>query len=199
MSVYPTEFDEQTTVVSTNMLGDTAKQALNTLEERGYQVQIGLTEQIVEHLHEISLQPSIKEYCPNDCSTRFADIATTKNWLKKGRVTVLLIEKDTGDVAGYGWFGDGTTAYIPNGKQTFAVRISEKYQGKGLATPYSQIIVDLARNLYGADHLWLEAWASNVGAVHIYEKLGFALVTSEQTTRPTADGGKVADTRLYMQ
>jgi ribosomal protein S18 acetylase RimI-like enzyme len=46
--------------------------------------------------------------------------------------------------------------------------------------------------------MWLETWASDGAAVHIYHKLGFEDVDSQVDQRPTAGGQTVADTRLYM-
>lgn len=199
MSTYPTSFDTATMQPDPASLSETGREAIAKLAERGYHVTVGLTADIVPKLHELSLQHSIKEYCPNDCTKRFADVPTAEHWLEKGRVTVLLVETATGDIAGYGWFGDGTSPHVPEGKETFALRISESHQGKGLATPYAQALLDIAEQLYGVEHLWLEAWESNAGAVHIYQKLGFTLVDQETSERPTADGGTVQDTRLYMK
>ena len=60
-------------------------------------------------------------------------------------------------------------------------------------------MLEAARSVYGAQGLWLETWKSNGGAVHIYHKLGFIDVTEKQDTRPSAAGGTVDDTRVYMR
>ncbi len=199
MSTYPADFSAATSPVGSTTLSEAGREALAALAAKGYRVVTGLTRADVATLHQLSLQPSIREYCPNDATSRFADEAATAQWLKKGRVVVLLIENRSDAIAGYGWFGDGTCEHIPEGRQTFAIRLSEAHQGRGLATPYTQVLLDLARTVYGANHIWLEAWASNAGAVHIYEKLGFQLAAKVECPRLTARGSETADTRLYLQ
>lgn len=198
MSNYPVRFTNTPQRLSAAQLSEVGQSALADLAAKGYYIQLGLTRSNVTALQTLSLQPSIREYCPNDCTKRFHDEATTADWLGKGRAAILLVQADTGEIAGYGWVGDGTSEHVPGGTETFAIRLSEAHQGKGLATPYNQVIVDVARQLYGSEHMWGEAWQSNAAAVHIYQKIGFVIIGSEPTTRPTAAGGTTQDTRLYM-
>lgn len=198
MSTYPTTFSDAPVRLSGEQLSDIGQTALRTLENKGYYIQLGLSRADLDALQALSLQPSIREYCPNDCTKRFRDEATTVDWLSKGRAALLLIETATRAIAGYGWIGDGTSEHVPGGTETFAIRLSEAHQGKGLATPYNQVIVDIARQLYGSRHMWGEAWQSNAAAVHIYGKIGFEIVGSEPVQRPTADGGTTDDVRLYI-
>jgi ribosomal protein S18 acetylase RimI-like enzyme len=79
------------------------------------------------------------------------------------------------------------------------MRISEEYQGRGLATPYLQAIIGATQSIYDATDFWLETWASNAGAVHVYGKVGFAEIEQEQGDRALKDGGSTPDTRLYMR
>ncbi len=78
------------------------------------------------------------------------------------------------------------------------MRVGEASQGQGLATPFSRLILAGSATLYGSQDMWLETWASDGAAVHIYHKLGFEDVDSQVDQRPTAGGQTVADTRLYM-
>jgi ribosomal protein S18 acetylase RimI-like enzyme len=87
---------------------------------------------------------------------------------------------------------------VPGGETTFAIRVGEAGQGQGLATPFAWLIVVGAAQVYEARKFWLETWQSNEGAVHIYHKIGFVDVDSQNDTRPTTAGGEVPDTRLYM-
>lgn len=198
MSRYPTDYTDSERI-DANALSATGKEALAILADRGYEVRVGLSQADAAHIRTLALEPSIIEYCPNDCGSRFKDETSTTDWLKKGRVVFLLVETATGELAGYAWAGDGESSHIPGGTETFAVRISEKHQGKGLATPYSSVVIDATQQIYGAEHLWLEAWQSNAGAVHVYEKLGFNFVTSESADRPTVSGENTPDTRLFMK
>ncbi|MCA9326913.1 GNAT family N-acetyltransferase [Candidatus Saccharibacteria bacterium] len=198
MNTYPTDYSDSV-LIDAQALTEAGQASVQKLAERGYEVRIGMTRDDASHIRELALEPSIIEYCPNDCGSRFKDEPSTTHWLEKGRAVYLLVETATGDLAGYAWAGTGESPHIPGGTETFAVRISEKHQGKGLATPYSHVVIDATQRLYGAEHLWLEAWQSNAGAVHVYEKLGFTFVTSEDTERPTASGGTTPDTRMFMK
>jgi GNAT superfamily N-acetyltransferase len=168
------------------------------LEAKGYEVWSGLTPEYADQITAMTHEPAILEYCPNDSGSRFTDHAATERWLAKQRGAFLLIKADDKSLAGYGWVGSETCAWIPEGQTTFALRMSQHHQGLGLATPFSASIITGARELYGAEHIWLETWQSNAGAVHIYGKLGFQQVHAELGDRPTADGQRLADTRLYM-
>jgi ribosomal protein S18 acetylase RimI-like enzyme len=101
-------------------------------------------------------------------------------------------------LAGYGWVGAKHSAQVPGGETTFSLRVGENHQGKGLATPFAAALLAGAAVTYGTPHMWLETWASNAGAVHIYEKLGFHTVAEKSDTRPSVNGQMVADTRLFM-
>lgn len=171
------------------------------LAAKRYEVHLGLTRAYAEAIIAMALEPAIREYCPNDSASRFANLAATEQWLSKGRAVFLLLKRtDDGlQLAGYGWVGDGTSSHVPGGQTTFAIRIGEAGQGQGLATPYMRAILTAAVTIYGAQKLWLETWQSNGAAVHVYHKLGFVDVDQEPGERPTASGGTVADTRLYMQ
>lgn len=198
MKAYPTGFSPATINIDPNVLSASGQAALQSLSEKSFGIELGLTRQRLPAIQVLSLQQSIKEYCPNDYSKRFLDEASAEAWVRKGRIAVLLVDASNGQLAGYGWVGKGTNQHIPEGETTFALRISEDYQGRGLATPYSQLIIDVATQIYGAAGLWLEAWQSNAGAVHIYEKLGFTPVASEEAERPTANGRTTTDVRLHM-
>ncbi|MFZ1248820.1 MAG: GNAT family N-acetyltransferase [Candidatus Saccharimonadales bacterium] len=198
MKPFPTEYVPSVATLQSDELSDAGKRAFETLAARGYAVTLGLTKAAAAKIQEIARQDSIREYCPNDVGSRFRDEAGTTTWLGKGRAVFLLVESATGEIAGYAWGGAAQTSHIPGGETTVALRLSEKHQGKGLATPYLAVAVDATQQLYGAKNLWLETWASNTGAVHIYEKIGFTQVASEPSTRPTINGTLTPDTRLYM-
>jgi ribosomal protein S18 acetylase RimI-like enzyme len=149
----------------------------------------------------MSQEPSIKEYCPKDSSERFTDRQTTAEWLSKKRATYLLLQTlDDGklELAGYGWVGTKQSSQVPGGETTFSLRVGEGHQGRGLAAPFSVSMLAAATAMYGAQNMWLETWASNGGAVHIYHKLGFSDVTETHEQRPSLVGHSVADTRIYM-
>lgn len=197
---YPNKFDETTRSLPDG-LGQAAAEAARQLAGRGYEVRIGLTPEFAREISAMSKEPSIREYCHRDSGERFADLESAERWLAKGRAVFLLLKRSDGgqlDLAGYGWSGAGTSRHVPEGEITFALRVGESGQGQGLATPFSQLILSASAVLYDAKNIWLETWASNGGAVHIYHKLGFTDVAEAPDRRPLPDGGTIADTRIYM-
>ena len=195
MTNFPTTFNEESLVLDPNEF-DTEEPVV--LESRGYNVSLGLTKSDAEKLSDISKQPSIKEYCPRDCSTRFKDLSSTESWLAKGHQVYLLKEKSSGEIAGYAWSGNGTSPHIPEGSITCALRLNENFQGQGLATPFFAVVIAHTKKTYPGETIWLEGWESNLGAIHVYKKLGFKLVASEESTRPALNGETIQDTRLFM-
>ncbi len=200
MTDFPNKFDE-TTGSLPDGLGPAGAEAAGQLADRGYEVRLGLTSEFAREISAMALEPSIREYCPRDSGERFADLESTGRWLSKGRAMFLLLKhSDSGQfkLAGYGWSGSLSSPRAPGGEVTFALRIGEAGQGQGLATPFSQLILSTTAVLYGAKNIWLETWASNGGAVHVYHKLGFTDVAEAPDQRPLPDGGTTADTRIYM-
>lgn len=198
MNEFPTTLSEDVVWLEGSSLSESAKPYFESLVEKNFRVQLGITENDVMQLGTISLQPSIREYCPKDCTDRFKDIPTARRWQQKGRVTFLLKDMN-GVIAGYGWSGPGMNEHVPGATLTGALRISEPYQGRGLATPFLAVILAYAHMSWPTSTLWFEAWQSNASAFHIYKKLGFEVVDSAPSTRPSADGNTVEDTRLFMR
>jgi ribosomal protein S18 acetylase RimI-like enzyme len=199
MMDFPDKFDEATRSLPDG-LGPAGTEAVKKLAARDYEVQIGLTPELAGQILTMSQEPSIREYCPKDYGERFADRASTERWLEKKRVTFVLLKRqgDELSLAGYGWAGPGSSSHAPGGENTFAVRIGEAGQGQGLAAPFSWLIIAGSAVLFGARDFWLETWASNGGAVHIYHKIGFETVAEEPNERLTGDDQKTPDTRVYM-
>lgn len=199
MKKFPTTLGSEPSYVSSDSLGPSGKVALQSLHEKGYHIQIGILEADIPQLQALSLQASIRKYCPKDCTERFKDEPTVKKWLTKKRLVFLLKEKSTSEVAGIAWTGPGTSSHIPGGKLTGGVRLSEEHQGKGLAAPFLRAELEYTQNEYSAELLWFECWESNAGAAHIYQKIGFEVVNTETAERPTPSGPSEQDTRIYMR
>lgn len=199
MSGFPVSFTDNSIEVDSAKLDVGGQQALAVLHDKGYKVLVGLTSEYAEAIKQMSLEPSIQAYCPNDKSKRFTDEAAAQAWLTKGRCVFLLVGNQGDEkLAGYGWSGYEHNEHIPDGKTTFALRVGEASQGQGLASPYAQVILSATKALYDADKFWLETWASNGGAVHVYHKLGFEQVDEVASERPLPDGTTAPDSRLYM-
>lgn len=201
MNDFPVSYSDQTTPLQDILQDTDSRDAFEKIASKGFEVHLGLTPGYAQQIIGMSREPAIREYCPNDCAKRFVDLSSTEAWLAKRRATFILLKKtDTGlQLAGYGWSGLETNDKVPGGQTTFAIRVGSVGQGQGLATPFAELIINGTKQIYGAQKFWLETWASNAGAVHIYHKLGFEDVAKFMADRPTADGGKVADTRLFMK
>lgn len=115
MNTFPKDFVTEHTLLDTNLLSAAGQNMLSTLSEKGFAVRVGLTTEDTRSLSQLSLQQSIREYCPNDCTKRFKDLETTREWLRKGRETFLLVDTKTEAIAGYGWIGPGTSELVPSG------------------------------------------------------------------------------------
>ena len=199
MSSFPIDFTKQAKLLEAYIFDNPAdRQLVNGLLNKGYEILVGLSTSYAQDIIKMALEPAIKEYCPNDSAQRFTDMSAVSNWLSKGRAAFLLVKSDTKQLVGYGWAGDSISRYIDSGQTTFAIRIGEAGQGLGLATAFARLILASSSRLYNAKNFWLETWASNGAAVHVYEKLGFKEIDGQPDNRLTGDGGMVPDTRLYM-
>jgi hypothetical protein len=197
MNDIPTGFVTATHRLTLQDVDANSQTALRQLTEQGYEIHTGLTTDFADQIKTMSQEPAIREYCPKDATDRFADSQTAKKWLSKGRAMFLLL-KD-GQLIGYGWTGHATSDSVPGGQTTFALRIGQIGHGQGLAAPFSWLTISASNVRYGLKDIWLETWASNGAAVHIYHKLGFVNVTERRSTRPTAVGDTVDDVRIYMK
>lgn len=160
----------------------------------------GLTRNLAEQLVEASQQPHMWT-CPDDAGKRFGSLENVEKWQKKGRLSLPLV-RDMGDGAlqlmGFGWMGPAVPGKnepeIPGAKTTFAIRLYEGALGQGLATPYTQTILDAHQAETGDnDGVWLSAWSTNSRAVGSYEKVGFKTVAE---IPGVLNGEKL--TRVYM-
>jgi ribosomal protein S18 acetylase RimI-like enzyme len=200
MLPFPTNFVDQPESIKADSLSNDGLQSLKELEIKGYEVRVGLSDDYSDTISRVCQQAAILEYCPNDIAKRFHDHTVTAVWLTGGRVVYLLVpsgSKDPNQLAGYGWIGPKKSVYVPEGAVTFGVRISEDHQGKGLAAPFSKVMLAAAAS-YSTGIVWLETWQSNVSAVHVYHKIGFVDVTQKADKRLTRTGSIVDDVRIYM-
>jgi hypothetical protein len=198
MSNFPTELDNGVRELPLERLGETGRQAAASLAEKGFKVVSGLTPEYLQPITAMAREPAMREYTPKDLAERFTNLDAARRWQSKGRLMFLLLKEEGNVVAGYGWAGPGTSNKVPYGQTTFAVRIGQAGQGQGLAAPFSQLIILGSAVICGAEDYWLETWQSNGAAVHTYHKIGFKDVASEASSRITAQGENISDTRLFM-
>jgi ribosomal protein S18 acetylase RimI-like enzyme len=198
MNAFPTQFSDQRQPLLASDLSPIGQQALKSLADKGYVIQTGMTRDDLQAIQLMADQPAIQAYCLRDCTERFVDEASTTAWLAKGRCAFILVHAETGQIAGYGWSGHEPSSNVPGGETTYALRIGQDHQGQGLALPYSQVIIEATKALFGAQHFWLEAWASNGAGVHTYHKLGFQDVMQTDSPRPLTGGDSTPDARIWM-
>ncbi|MBL8121136.1 GNAT family N-acetyltransferase [Candidatus Saccharibacteria bacterium] len=198
MNTFPTTFTD-TYFLDSSTTSGAEQAALQSLAEKGFGIQLGLSTEDVPALQALSVQTSVLKYCPKDCTERFKDLPTIEKWLEKERLVFLLKEKSSGQLAGVAWTGPGTSSHIPGGKLTGGIRLSEDFQGQGLATPFLTVVLEHTKEKYSREQIWFECWQSNAGAVHIYQKLGFKIVETEPSQRLTPHGTFDPDTRIYMK
>jgi len=170
---YPTEL-----VTSVFPVAGTIDQS--ELNKKGLFVMQGLDLQIAEQLIRLSFQEDVVTNCEGDSTDRFASIDSIINWQSRGRLPLPLI-KQIGDsemeLAGFGWMGPEKLKEkepnIPGAKTTFATRIYNGFIGDRNSLPYTRTILNVHRELYGNEGVWLAAWGDNIRALATYEKAGF--------------------------
>src|SRR4051812_40826417 len=122
---YPNSLAGQTQLLAKDQLNPKHAEAFDKLTAQGYEIHTGLTVGFADAITEMANEPSIRAYCPRDCTLRFADRKTTIQWLSKGRATFLLLKRSGSGqmLGGYGWVGSASSPQVPGGETTFAVRI----------------------------------------------------------------------------
>lgn len=200
MKAFPIGFTDEVEVLGADY-DEPTNSAIDDLAERGFIILHGLSTELQPQIYAMAREKHIREYCPRDCTEeRFGTIESTAKWLSTGHAFFMLAKKtDNGfKVVGYGWSAPKETEKVPGGRTTFAVRLGEDGLGQRLSLPFCKVIIGATAGIYGVDSFWLETWASNAGAVHLYGELGFKKVEEVKSLRPTVDGPDIPDTRLFM-
>ncbi|MGH7239282.1 MAG: hypothetical protein ACREHG_04345, partial [Candidatus Saccharimonadales bacterium] len=78
MSDLPRDFLSTTESLGVGELGTQCDEALTLLDDKGYEVRLGLTPDYANQIIALSKDPSIAEYCPDDRNIRFRDQAAAK-------------------------------------------------------------------------------------------------------------------------
>lgn len=84
---------------------------------------------------------------------------------------------------------------------TWAIRISEEFQGNGLAAPFGSLITAGTRAYNdNVQTIWLDTWGSNSRSVSTYERIGFMPIPEldQPSIRITSTGESFDDIRLVM-
>lgn len=196
-NLFPTTFSEERYVLEPHELDEAGYGVLGEVAAQGFSVEVGFRTKDLPSIAGIALQDATYTYCWKDIEERFGAEETAKQWLAKGRGMVQLYHS-SGVLAAYGWVGPEYSEYLPDCENTFAIRVSEEFAGRGLGTLFTMIVVSGSAALYGAQKVGLETWKSNVGAGRVYEKAGATFVTEREDMRKVKGSGKIADIRRYM-
>jgi RimJ/RimL family protein N-acetyltransferase len=159
--------------------------AIRHLDQLGarHLVEHGWSDELAHELVEVSREPKIRLFTPNDHKSRFRDDASANEWYgdtnKKPEVYSLR-EKAHRQLAGVAWFSMQEHELVdPLFNTTFAIRLYDIARGQGLSYPFAKTAHDDFSTLaHRATGLWLETDQYNQPAQRLYEKLGYATVTA---------------------
>jgi hypothetical protein len=177
--------------------GQDSRQALRFVEVFPKQVEgrqlmviAGQHDMFLEQIVEKSRQPDIAARTPKDATQRFRSLETARQWLAGGRQLYMLTDEG-GDVGGIIWYAYRRIPAKFRGKyqenHTFAIRLYEGYNGKGLSEKFMQDTLKdyFARLEAGAENaqdfrgLWLQTGTDNIVARHAYKKRGFEQIAND--------------------
>lgn len=145
--------------------------AADTLNERGYLLYRGWGDEVAQQLVGLSRQPHIQQYTPNDQARRFASEQSAHEWYAAHERAVYTLGEQAVD--GIIWFGQARSD-IADGDYTFAIRMYEGAQGKGLARGFMQgAHQDFREQLDYDGAIWLETDTDNAAARALYAKSGY--------------------------
>lgn len=216
MAQFPETFTTEPITVNPDEMPAELAEPFYNLQEKGFSVVIGLEPSEVPSLTEIAGQSGVLEYCARDLAERWGSYEMAERQLAKdgGRGVSLLKETATWDTAGFGWLGkasDEERGYT-GGDNTFAIRMNERFAGRGLAVDFTKALVLGGMQFFDARRIGWETWSSNPAAVNTYVRAGALLTKAVASSRPTLDpvyplatDGKYAgkhvrpDTRLYFK
>jgi GNAT superfamily N-acetyltransferase len=198
-NLFPTAFAEELQVVTPDMLDERGGVALEGLAAMGLTTRFGLRRIDVPTITPITHEGPVVQYCWKDHSERFGDVEMAEHWQAKGRGMIQLDDLSKPVKAAYSWEGPERCEYLPDCDTTFAIRVSEEFAGKGIATRLTAVTLSGCAAIWGARNVGLETWASNEYAVRTYEKMGAEEVTRQPGMRQISKNEKVPDTRVYMR
>jgi len=127
-------------------------------------------------LHQIickSKQERLQKTVPKDSTVRFKNLNTYKSWASTG-VLFFALANHSGDVGGLIWFEKKQNPIIPEAETTFAIRMYDGYEGRGLAKPFMSVAHFMLPKLMDVNqHIWLETDADNTPARGLYTSFGY--------------------------
>ncbi len=154
------------------------------LNNAGYIVHHGWSDDIEKQLVELSTQPHILKDTPNDAARRFSSTEAARKWHDDHERSVYtLADQALAEVApqikGLIWFGRSERDDLA-AEYTFAIRMYDGAQGKGLAKPFMKAAHEDFRNSYDGA-IWLETSTDNLAARALYRKVHYSEAAIDDT------------------
>lgn len=135
--------------------------------------EIGCWTQTLRQIIEKSKQERLLRTVPKDSTSRFKDLDTYKIWSSTGILFFALTDY-SGDVGGLIWFAKKPNPAVPQADTTFAIRMYDGYEGRGLAKPFMSVAhFMLPRLMDAGPDVWLETDTANDPARGLYKSFGY--------------------------
>lgn len=122
---------------------------------------------------------------------RFGIADYAERYQAKPRTSFILVSDKTAEIAAYIWFGpqklpeltiaDGMEDVVAHEAQwyTSSYRTYGSYRGARIMTTFSKYIIDLYRDIYPDNPMWLAVQKDNQPAIKLYEKIGFEVAAED--------------------
>ncbi len=154
-------------------------ESADILEERGFEVYRGWSDELAQALPELSLQKHINTAeTGGDAARRFCDRETAHQWHDNSPYRAVYTLGDTA-IRGIIWYGEARRDEADS-NLTFAIRLYEGAQGKGAARPFMGAAQQsLEQDENRQERVWLETGVNNIAAQSLYRKFGYQQISEE--------------------
>lgn len=141
----------------------------------------GCSESVLQQIIDKSQQERMSNL--EDATKRFKNPSTYKSWANSGKLFFALTEY-SGEVGGLIWFSQKQNSIVPDADMSFAIRMYDGYEGRGLARPFMNVAhFMLPKLMEVSGHTWLETDADNYQALGLYKSFGYRQIETSETER----------------
>lgn len=134
---------------------------------------MGCSTHILMQIIEKSNQERMLKTVPRDSSERLKNPEAYKSWASKGILFFALTDYSS-NVGGLIWFERRENPLAPDAETTFAIRIYDGYEGRGLAKPFMNVAHFMLPKLMDVSpNVWLETDVDNDPARGLYKSFGY--------------------------
>jgi GNAT superfamily N-acetyltransferase len=165
---------------------ETSQDSLRELEKQGLGLLHGINSFYIRLLIEKSREPLMLKHVPHDSEKRFANPESYLEWQRPDRHMFLLRKNGGGDLAGVVWFVPHRNELLEqqeiSANYTFAIRIYDGYNGKGLAKPLMEVAHQKLFDIEGNNisGVWLDTDVDNTVARNLYNEFGYQEVANDK-------------------